>query len=81
MTAFVSFIITVFVQVFYLLFKIAQKCKLTLPLIYLLLATISTFFSRWVPEHESLVLTGLYILIGITVLRWIYVLIQKVRSV
>lgn len=81
MTAFVSLIITVFVQVFYLLFKIAQKCKLTLPLIYLLLATISTFFSRWVPEHESLVLTGLYILIGITVLRWIYVLIQKVRSV
>lgn len=81
MTAFVSLIITVFVQVFYLLFKIAQKCKLTLPLIYLLLGTISTFFSRWVPEHESLVLTGLYILIGVTVLRWIYVLIQKVRSV
>lgn len=81
MTAFVSLIITVFVQVFYLLFKITQKCKLTLTLIYLLLATISTFFSRWVPEHESLVLTGLYILIGITVLRWIYVLIQKVRSV
>ena len=81
MTAFVSLIITVFVQVFYLLFKIAQKCKLTLTLIYLLLSTISTYFSRWVPEHESLFLTGLYILIGITVLRWIYVLIQKVRSV
>lgn len=81
MTAFVSLIITVFVQVFYLLFKTAQKCKLTLPLIYLLIATISTFFSRWVPEHESLVLTGLYILIGVTVLRWIYVMIQKVRSV
>ena len=81
MTAFVSLIITVFVQVFYLIFKIAQKCKLTLPLVYLLIVTISTFFSRWVPEHESLVLTGLYILIGVTVLRWIYVLIQKVRSV
>ena len=81
MTAFVSLIITVFIQVFYLIFKITQKCKLTLPLVYLLIATISTFFSRWVPEHESLVLTGLYILIGMTVLRWIYVLIQKVRSV
>lgn len=81
MTAFVSLIITVFVQVFYLLFKIAQKCKLTLPLVYLLIATISTFFSRWVPEHESLVLIGLYILIGMTILRWIYVLIQKVQSV
>lgn len=77
MTAFVSLIITVFVQVFYLLFKIAQKCKLTLTLIYLLLATISTFFSRWVPEHESLVLIGLYILIGITILRWIYALFTK----
>lgn len=77
MTAFVSLIITVFVQVFYLLFKIAQKCKLTLPLIYLLIATISTFFSRWVSEHESLVLIGLYILIGMTVLRWIYALFTK----
>jgi len=67
MTAFVSLIITVF----------AQKCKLTLPLLYLLIATISTFFSRWVPEHESLVLTGLYILIGMTVLRWIYALFTK----
>ena len=81
MTAFVSLIITVFVQVFYLIFKIAQKCKLTLPLVYLLIVTISTFFSRWIPEHESLVLIGLYILIGMTVLQWIYVLIQKVRSV
>lgn len=77
MTAFISLIITVFVQVFYLIFKIAQKCKLTLPLVYLLIATISTFFSRWVPEHESLVLTGLYILIGMTVLRWIYALFTK----
>ena len=77
MTAFVSLIITVFVQVFYLLFKIAQKSKLTLPLVYLLAATISTFFSRWVPEHESLVLTVLYILIGVTVLRWIYTFVQK----
>ena len=81
MTAFVSLIITLFVQVFYLLFKIAQKSKLTLPLVYLFTATISTFFSRWVPEHESLVLIGLYILIGVTVLRWIYALIQRGRSI
>ena len=61
MSAFVSLIVTLFVQAFYFLFKIAQKLKLTIPLLYLLIAVISTFFSRWVPEHEQMVLNGLYI--------------------
>ena len=77
MSAFVSLIVTLFVQAFYFLFKIAQKLKLTIPLLYLLIAVISTFFSRWVPEHEQMVLNGLYILIGITVIRWIVLGVQK----
>lgn len=81
MSAFVSLIVTLFVQAFYFLFKIAQKLKLTIPLLYLLIAVISTFFSRWVPEHEQMVLNGLYILIGITVIRWIVLGIQKIREV
>lgn len=81
MSAFVSLIVTLFIQAFYFLFKIAQKLKLTIPLLYLLIAVISTFFSRWIPEHEQMVLNGLYILIGITVIRWIVLGIQKIREV
>ena len=81
MSAFVSLIVTLFIQAFYFLFKIAQKLKLTIPLSYLLIAVISTFFSRWVPEHEQMVLNGLYILIGITVIRWIVLGVQKIREV
>lgn len=81
MSAFVSLIVTLFVQAFYFLFKIAQKLKLTIPLSYLLIAVISTFFSRWVPEHEQMVLNGLYILIGITVIRWIVLGVQRIREV
>lgn len=81
MSAFVSLIVTLFIQAFYFLFKIAQKLKLTIPLLYLLIAVISTFFSRWVPEHEQMVLNGLYILIGITVIRWIVLGVQRIREV
>lgn len=81
MSAFVSLIVTLFIQAFYFLFKIAQKLKLTIPLLYLLIAVISTFFSRCVPEHEQMVLNGLYILIGITVIRWIVLGVQKIREV
>lgn len=81
MSAFISLIVTLFIQAFYFLFKIAQRLKLMLPLLYLLIVVISTFFSRWVPEHEQMVLNGLYILIGITVIRWIVLGVQKIREV
>lgn len=40
--------------------KIAGKLRLTLPFVYLLIAVISTFFTRWTTENEQLVLYGLY---------------------
>lgn len=78
MSAFISLIITLFIQFLYILFKISQKLKLTIPLLYLLIAVSSTFFSRWVPEHEQIVLNGLYILIGITLIRWIVLGVHKI---
>lgn len=78
MSAFISLIITLFTQFLYILFKIAQKLKLTIPLLYLLIAVSSTFFSRWVPEHEQIVLNGLYILIAITLIRWIVLGVHKI---
>ena len=78
MSAFISLIITLFTQFLYILFKNAQKLKLTIPLLYLLIVVSSTFFSRWVPEHEQIVLNGLYILIGITLIRWIVLGVHKI---
>ena len=51
--------------------KLAGKLRLTLPFIYLLVAVISTFFTRWTTENEQLVLYGLYALIALSVLSWL----------
>ncbi|WP_416325174.1 hypothetical protein [[Eubacterium] hominis] len=51
--------------------KLAGKLRLTLPFIYLLVAVVSTFFTRWTTEHEQLVLYGLYALIVLSILSWL----------
>lgn len=51
--------------------KIAGKLRLTLPFVYLLIAVISTFFTRWTTENEQLVLYGLYATIAISILSWL----------
>ena len=78
--AFISLAITVLLIVLSLAFKIAGKLRLTLPLLYLLTAVVSTFFTDWTTKNEPLVLTGLYILIGMVVLSWIYSLVKKIRG-
>ncbi|MHB1032989.1 MAG: hypothetical protein ACYC0X_35045 [Pirellulaceae bacterium] len=62
-----------------IIFRVAGKLRLGIPLIYLLAAVVSTFFTRWTTEHEPLVLIGLYILIGLTVLSWIVSLVKAIR--
>lgn len=69
----------ILMMVLSLLFKVAGKLRLTLPLFYFLAAVISTFFTDWVSEHEQLVLWGLYILIGLVVLSWIVSLVRTIR--
>lgn len=51
--------------------KIAGKLRLTLPYVYLLIAVISTFFTRWTTENEQLVLYGLYATIILSILSWL----------
>lgn len=51
--------------------KIAGKLRLTLPFVYLFVAVISTFFTRWTTENEQLVLYGLYATIALSILSWI----------
>jgi len=76
---FLSIALTLFMVAFSVAFKVAGKLRLTLPLVYFLAAVISTFFTRWTSEHESLVLLGLYILIGLCVLSWIVSLVKAIK--
>lgn len=74
----ISFSVIIFT--FSLIFKVAGKLRLTLPLIYFLAAAISTFYTDWTTKNESKVLLGLYILIGLVALSWMYSLIKKIKS-
>lgn len=63
-----------------LIFKVAGKARLTLPLLYFLVALISTFFTDWTTKNEKWVLLGLYVLIGLVVLSWIISLVKVLRQ-
>lgn len=71
---------TILLTVLSLIFKVARKLRLTIPFIYLLVAIISTFFTDWTSKNEQLVLIGLYILIGLVTLSWIFSLIKTIRN-
>ena len=77
--AVISLCLTVGLLILSFIFKVAGKLRLGIPIIYLFAAVISTFFTRWTTEHESLILMGLYILIGLSVLSWIISLIKAIR--
>ena len=62
-----------------LAFQLAAKLRLTLPLLYLLVAGISTAFTDWVIRHEQIVLWGLYVLLGLSALSWIRTLADAIR--
>ena len=70
---------TILMMILSLIFKVAGKLRLTLPVLYFLAAAVSTFFTDWTSEHEKLVLLGLYVLIGLVVLSWIVSLVKTIR--
>ena len=63
-----------------MIFKVAGKLRLSLPIFYILAAAISTLFSDWVTQHEATVIIGLYVLIGLVVLSWISSLVSTIRA-
>ena len=75
-----SLSVTAVTLVISMAFKIAGKLRLTLPLAYFLIAAVSTFFTDWTDKNEQLVLMGLYVLIGLVVLSWIYSIVKKIRN-
>jgi hypothetical protein len=78
--ALISLSVTVLLTILSLAFKVAGKLRLSIPLFYFLAAVISTFFTDWTSKNEQLVLLGLYLLIGLVVISWIYSLIKKIRE-
>ena len=61
-------------------FKIAGKMRLTIPLLYLIAASVSTFFTGWTAEHETLILAGLFVLTGLSLLSWVWTLVNRIRT-
>jgi len=77
--AMLSLCLTAGLLIFSLIFKVAGKLRLTIPLVYLLAAVVSTFITDWTTENESLVMLGLYILIGLCAFSWIVSLVKAIR--
>lgn len=70
--AFFSLGLTALLLLLSLLFKIAGKLRLTLPLFYFLL--IATILNPWASAHERLALAILFILIAFSVISWLFAL-------
>jgi hypothetical protein len=57
--AILSLSMTVGMFILSLIFKVDGKLRLGIPLFYLVAAVISTFFTQWTTDHETLVFIGL----------------------
>ncbi len=79
MSLILSLSVSALLLILSLLFKVAGKLRLILPLVYFLAAVVSTFFTDWTSKHEELVLWGLYVLIGLVVLSWVISLVKTIR--
>ena len=81
MTVLISFGLVLLVFVLGLVFRLAAKLRLTLPLLYTLAASVSTFFTDWVTKHEPLVLAGLGALLLLALVSWLVSLGRFLRRV
>ena len=61
-------------------FKIAAKLRLTVPVLYILAAGVSTVFTDWVWQHEQLILFGLYAQLGVVALSWVVTAVKAIQD-
>ena len=61
-------------------FKIAAKLRLTIPVLYILAAGISTVFTDWVSQHEKLILFGLYAQLVLVALSWVITAVKAIQN-
>ena len=62
------------------LFRIAAKLRLTIPVLYILVAGISSIFTDWVGQREQLVFVGLYVQLAVVALSWIVTAVRAIRD-
>ena len=75
--AIISLCLTAGLLILSLIFKVAGKIRLSIPIICFLL--FSTVLNKWAGEHETLAFIILFSLLGLTVLSWIVSLIKAIR--
>lgn len=75
--ALISLCLTVGLFILSLIFKVAGKLRLTLPVVCFLLFI--TVLNKWAGEHETLAFIILFTLLGLTMLSWIISLVKAIR--
>ena len=74
--ALISLCLTVGLFILSLIFKVAGKLRLTLPVVCFLLFI--TVLNKWAGEHETLAFIILFTLLGLTMLSWIISLVKAI---
>lgn len=77
-TVFISLGISVVLLFLSLIFRLAGKLRLTLPLLYFLLT--ATVLNPWAAAHERLAFTILYVLLAFSVISWLLSLKNAIRD-
>lgn len=77
-TIFISIGISVVLLFLSLIFRLAGKLRLTLPLIYFVLT--ATVLNPWAAAHETLAFAILYGLLAIVVISWLFSLKTAIRD-
>lgn len=77
-TVFISLGISVVLLFLSLIFRLAGKLRLTLPLLYFLLT--ATVLNPWAAAHERLAFAILYVLLAFSVISWLLSLKNAIRD-
>ena len=77
-TVFIFLGISAFLLILSLLFRLAGKFRLTLPLLYFLLT--ATVLNPWAAAHETLAFAILYGLLALSVISWLFSLRNTIRD-
>ena len=77
-TVFISLGISVVLLFLSLIFRLAGKLRLTLPLLYFLLT--ATVLNPWAAAHETLAFAILYGLLALSVISWLFSLRNAIRD-
>lgn len=75
---FLSLTISIVFLLLSLIFRLAGKLRLTLPLFYFLLT--ATLLNKWASSHETLAFAILYILIAFSVISWLISLKKAIQD-